>query len=281
MAAFSYQAVRLVKSIKNKTEIVVLNYRNSSSIMDKTVCFTGVQDSHNASIMEWINANRKTIWFRVDRLNADWIPHLVKEGFYFHHAKEEYVVLYRCLTSDKNIPPYAHTNIGIGAFVINKKTNEVLIIKEKHANQAPNQIKWKLPGGYVEPGETLPEAIEREVQEETGIIAKFKSLVGFRHAHGYAFGCSDVYFIARLEPETFEIKNCSQEISECTWMKLDDYAQDPNVHKLNRFIAKKMIECMDKHIEIGLIHGQRPNTTEPIWIYAITHENEKNLPINN
>lgn len=62
-------------------------------------------------------------------------------------------MLYRCLTTDHDIPPYAHTNLGVGAFVINDKTNEVLVIKEKYSNAAANATtRWKLPGGHVEPG---------------------------------------------------------------------------------------------------------------------------------
>lgn len=107
----------------------------------------------SASLTDWSKNKKKTVWFRVEKNDADWIPLLVKEGFLFHHVKEQFVTLYRCLTSDKNIPPYAHTNLGVGGFVINDKTNEVLVIKENYSNKAANKAtRWKLPGGYVEPG---------------------------------------------------------------------------------------------------------------------------------
>ncbi len=38
--------------------------------------------------------------------------------------------------------------------------------------------QWCLPGGAVEPGETVAEACEREVLEETGLHVKVKRLVG-------------------------------------------------------------------------------------------------------
>ena len=146
---------------------------------------------------------------------------MTKRGFKFHHAKEEEAVLYRWLpeVETSNIPAYAHTNLGAGAVVINDKTNEILVVREKHgyANH------WKLPGGYVEPGEDIASAVEREVLEETGVIAKFKCMIAFRHAHQYAFGCSDIYTISCLEPETFDIVKCNREISECQWMKVSKH----------------------------------------------------------
>ena len=102
-----------------------------------------------ASLQEWIKIKRNAVWFEVSDKEADWIPVLVKENFKFHHAKEDKLVLYKWLNEKNtcNIPPYAHTNIGVGAFVYNKDTGELLVIKEKSSIEN----KWKLPGGYMEP----------------------------------------------------------------------------------------------------------------------------------
>lgn len=57
---------------------------------------------------------------------------------------------------EANVPPYAHTMIGVGAVVINTK-DQILAVSEKNA-LIPNS--WKLPGGYAEPSEDLMCAID-------------------------------------------------------------------------------------------------------------------------
>jgi len=48
------------------------------------------------------------------------------------------------------VPPYAHTMVGVGAMVVNSN-KEVLVVQEKWY-KTPH---WKLPGGYVDPGNNL------------------------------------------------------------------------------------------------------------------------------
>ncbi|XP_053974794.1 uncharacterized protein LOC128874268 [Hylaeus volcanicus] len=221
------------------------------------------------SLQEWIKDKKRTIWFHVYLPHTEWVPILVKEGFKFHHAREEYVTLYRWLVTDEecNVPHYAHTNLGVGAFVYNEKTNELLVIKEKYTKKAPF---WKLPGGYVEPGEDLEVAVKREVLEETGIQTTFKCLIGFRHAHDFVFGCSDIYIVFYLSPTNVDIKKCNREISECKWMKFNDYMEHSEVHGNNKLIAKKMMEFCKHRMGLTVEYAVHPILKKPISVYSIS-----------
>jgi ADP-ribose pyrophosphatase len=57
--------------------------------------------------------------------------------------------------------------VAVGAIVF--ENDRVLLVRR---GQAPSQDLWAIPGGKVKLGETLQEAAEREILEETGIRIK-------------------------------------------------------------------------------------------------------------
>ncbi len=62
--------------------------------------------------------------------------------------------------------------IGVGAVVIHK--NRVLLVKRKNP---PAENLWAIPGGKLQFGETLRQAAEREILEETGVLIKAGEIV--------------------------------------------------------------------------------------------------------
>ncbi len=62
--------------------------------------------------------------------------------------------------------------VGVGAVVLDG--DRVLLVKRGHA---PLKGQWSLPGGGVETGETLEQAVAREVLEETGITIEVGPIV--------------------------------------------------------------------------------------------------------
>ena len=67
------------------------------------------------------------------------------------------------ISPKKNDYP-GHPRVAVGAVVFKEEC--VLLVRR---GQPPAEDLWAIPGGSVEIGETLQEAAEREILEETGI----------------------------------------------------------------------------------------------------------------
>ncbi|XP_063705222.1 nucleoside diphosphate-linked moiety X motif 6 [Culicoides brevitarsis] len=199
------------------------------------------------SLAFWKEANRRGVWFKVHLSKASWVPVLAKHNFDFHHAKEGFVMMCTWLANEPmGIPPFAHTMVGVGAVVVNDK-QQVLVVSEKNALVTNS---WKLPGGYLERKENIVDAGIREVQEETNIQTTFETLLAIRHAHGAGFGCSDLYVVMALNPQTTEITKCEREIAKCVWMDIEEFLQHPNVHETNRSFMRLYLNYKKNGVKI-------------------------------
>ena len=62
--------------------------------------------------------------------------------------------------------------LGVGGIVFQE--NRVLLVKR---GREPGLGKWSIPGGAVDVGESVNAAIQREVEEETGLLVEVFGLV--------------------------------------------------------------------------------------------------------
>lgn len=61
--------------------------------------------------------------------------------------------------------------VAVGAFVFDG--DRVLVVQR---GAPPGEGLWSVPGGKQEPGETLAQAVAREVREETGLVVEVGAL---------------------------------------------------------------------------------------------------------
>ncbi len=177
---------------------------------------------------------KQLIWLTLAIDKAHLIAAATDQGFVFHNCLEQELTLILRLNCDAYAPFMATHSIGAGAVVIDKQ-DRVLVIKEKKALWPG----YKLPGGHVELGEQLAEAVVREVLEETGVVAEFESVLGFASKHPYQFGKSNTYFVCRLTPRSNQIDiRDTDEIEDAKWIDINTYLADEDNILFNRQIVE-------------------------------------------
>ena len=95
--------------------------------------------------------------------------------------------------------------VHVAVGVILDSANRILITRrDDNAHQGG---LWEFPGGKVEPGETVQQALQRELREELGIsIGVARPLLEVHHDYGDKIVFLDVYVVRefRGEPKGLE-----------------------------------------------------------------------------
>ena len=126
----------------------------------------------------------------------------------------------------------------VGAAVI-RRAGEVLVAR-RPANGLLGGM-WEFPGGKVEPGEELPQALQREIREELGAGIEVSSEIGvYRHAYTHfkvtlhAFSCQ----LTQGEPQALAA-------SEIRWVAPGQLVDFP-MGKIDRLIARRLMEEQER-----------------------------------
>lgn len=131
-------------------------------------------------------------------------------------------------------------DFSIGASAVVIRDNKALMI-QRGIN--PGKGSWQIPGGYVEHDEEFVKAVEREVLEEAGVVARFMDVVGFRHAVGGAGGTAsaNIYVISRLEPVSGEPQHDGVETTGAGYFSLEEMEAMERVQGLSIWAIKRAL----------------------------------------
>ena len=189
-----------------------------------------------SSLTLWRERGLKVAWLKLLLKHAPLIPVAVAAGFRFHHSGEAYLMLTLRLQAGAFVLPFASHYVGAGGAVLNERRELLVVLELYHAKTRPKA--YKLPGGLLEPGETITKGVMREVFEETGVRTRFKSLVSFGHMQSYHFGKSTLYFVCRLEPFTEKITVEKSEIAEAFWIPVEEFLESEHVNEFEKRIVR-------------------------------------------
>ena len=104
--------------------------------------------------------------------------------------------------------------IAVGAIVI--RDGKLLMVQR---GNDPGRGLWSLPGGRVEHGEYLRDALVREVKEETGLDITPQALVGILEVVG------DPHYVIldfAAEPQDGAEPVAHGDVEDARWVPLDD-----------------------------------------------------------
>jgi 8-oxo-dGTP diphosphatase len=125
--------------------------------------------------------------------------------------------------------------VGIGAIILRKGT----ILLEKRANE-PARGQWTIPGGVVEVGESLEDAVARETKEETGLTVQSASLIDVvDQVHFDKEGKIEYhYVIIDYTVETAGEATAASDADELKWVSIGEVKAYDLTPSFRRFFLK-------------------------------------------
>jgi 8-oxo-dGTP pyrophosphatase MutT (NUDIX family) len=104
----------------------------------------------------------------------------------------------------------------VGSAIIEAPDGNILLVRSPKWHN-----RWVMPGGHIEPGETINDALSREAKEEVGLLLESEGIIAygelidpkdfFRPAHF-------IYFDILYKTESQDVKLDNQELTDYKWV---------------------------------------------------------------
>ncbi|MBI2409646.1 NUDIX domain-containing protein [Candidatus Kaiserbacteria bacterium] len=123
-------------------------------------------------------------------------------------------VIYRDIENEEDIESHRRVS-GVHAYCFHKDKMVVVYAPSKHY--------WTLPGGGVEEGELLRDAVEREVKEETNMRVLQQRFIGFQDIFEPGRVVSQTRSVCLVEPYGPFLQDPDGDITEVKLIDPQDY----------------------------------------------------------
>ena len=141
--------------------------------------------------------------------------------------------------------------LGVAGIVVNE-LGQWLVVKKAYSGL---KGRWSLPAGFVNEGETVDEAVLRELKEETGIECVVSGLIGFRSGViREEISDNMAIFYCQMKDEEQPLFIQEDELLEAKWVDPQELVKDPMASVLLKEIALTQFK---KH-PLKMINGINP-----------------------
>jgi ADP-ribose pyrophosphatase YjhB (NUDIX family) len=126
-------------------------------------------------------------------------------------------------------------NVGVGGAVVHD--GRLLLVRRASRRGRGN---WQVPGGFVEPDETIEQAVVREVFEEAGVTVQVQGVLGVRNRCDPDIGNS-LYVVLLLHPVNGEPKPDNHEVDCAAYFTLEEIRALEQVPAINLKVAERAL----------------------------------------
>jgi ADP-ribose pyrophosphatase YjhB (NUDIX family) len=126
-------------------------------------------------------------------------------------------------------------NVGVGGAVVHD--GKLLLVRRASRYGRGN---WQIPGGYIEPDETLELAVVREVAEEAGVQAEVVGVLGIRSRYNPDNGNS-IYVVMLMHPINGEPTPDGKEVDRAGYFSLEEIQALEQVPPINLEVARRAL----------------------------------------